>query len=67
MRGGTALNIPSPAYQGEPPPGVTPRGVCHHGEYLDQTNGIFTCTDAHKVHELSPNVKLFEPQWQRGW
>jgi hypothetical protein len=47
-------------YQGIPPPGVTPKGVCHHGTYLDQTNGILTCRDAHKAHELSPNVSLFE-------
>ena len=65
-------------YHGTPPPGVTPKGVCGPGQYLDQTNGIFTCKDAHRArelsphvkpetHDLSPHVKVFEPRWQRAW
>jgi hypothetical protein len=64
---GISSKIIPVTYQGIPPAGLTPKGVCKPGEYLDQTNGILTCRDVHKAHELSPNVKLFEPQWQRAW
>jgi len=56
---GISSKIIPVTYQGIPPPGVTPKGVCHHGTYLDQTNGILTCRDANRAHELSPNVTTF--------
>jgi hypothetical protein len=49
LPGGNFSKIIPVKYQGIPPPGATPKGVCHHGQYLDQTNGIFSCTDAHKA------------------
>lgn len=41
-------------YHGTPPAGVTPKGVCRPGLYLDQTDGILTCVDPHGIKEL-PN------------
>jgi len=49
LPGGNFSKIIPVKHQGIPPPGATPKGVCHHGQYLDQTNGIFSCTDAHKA------------------
>jgi len=42
-------------------------GKCPPGMYLDRTLGIYRCRSAGHIRTLSPNVKLFNPQWQNAW
>lgn len=59
MRGGTALNILSPAIAH-----ASSRG-CPPGTYMDYTMGVLTCRDAHGTHGLAP--ANMTNQWQRAW
>jgi hypothetical protein len=59
MRGGTALNILSPAITH-----ASSRG-CPPGTYMDHTMGVLTCRDVHGTRELHPRIMI--NQWQRAW
>lgn len=59
MRGGTALNILSPAIAHATNKSCPPR------MYLDQTLGVYHCHNARGTHGLAPaNVTI---QWYRAW
>ena len=59
MRGGTALNILSPAIAHATKESCPPR------MYLDQTLGVYHCHDAHGTHGLAP--ANMTNQWHRAW
>jgi hypothetical protein len=59
MRGGTALNILSPAIA------HATNESCPPGMYPDQTLGVYHCHDAHGTHGLAP--ANMTNQWHRAW
>ena len=59
MRGGTALNILSPAIA------HATNESCPPSMYLDLTLGVYHCHDTGKTHELAP--ANMTNQWHRAW